>query len=135
MLWTLGVASNYTMRQADLVSRNGLAGALFWRLFDPGQPEVATVIKCDPEVESCDSENILQDVDHVSLEFSHLLGQAMWAAYQGIAVILLINILIAMMNTTYTRVWEQADKEWKYSKTFYQVEFLEARAILPPPFR
>ena len=50
-------------------------------------------------------------------------------------MILLINILIAMMNTTYTRVWEQADKEWKYSKTFYQVEFLEARAILPPPFR
>ena len=130
-----GVASNYTMRQADLVSRNGLAGALFWRLFDPGQPEVATVVKCDPEAESCDSEDLLEDIDHVSLEFSHLLGQAMWAAYQGIAVILLINILIAMMNTTYTRVWEQADKEWKYSKTFYQVEFLEARAILPPPFR
>merc|ERR1712113_753459 len=59
----------------------------------------------------------------------------MWAMYQGLTVILLINILIAQMNSTYLRVWENVDAEWKYSKCFFQVQFLTPRSILPPPFR
>ena len=63
------------------------------------------------------------------------------------------------MNSTYLRVWENVDAEWKYSKCFFQVnfllstfqvnflhfiltltsdvqvQFLTPRAILPPPFR
>ena len=59
----------------------------------------------------------------------------MWGLYQVIIVIILTNILIAMMTTTYTNISKSADTEWKYSKSFYQVEFLASRAILPPPFR
>merc|ERR1712110_1088761 len=40
-----------------------------------------------------------------------------------------------MMNTTFSKIWQAADTAWKYSKSFYQVEFLDSRAILPPPFR
>ena len=55
------------------------------------------------------------------------------------------------MNSTYLRVWENVDAEWKYTKSFsqvqffvwhpllqtfhIQVQFLTPRAILPPPFR
>ena len=39
------------------------------------------------------------------------------------------------MNTTYQRVWANADMEWKFYKSFYQVEFLAPRAVLPGPFR
>ena len=126
---------SYNMFRTDLVNRKGLLGAMFWRLFDPGQPDFVTVVRCDDTQENCEDDDFKENLKHHSLEFSHLMGQAMWAAYQGITVILLINILIAMMNTTYTRIWEQRDTEWKYSKSFYQVEFLDARAILPPPFR
>ena len=59
----------------------------------------------------------------------------MWAVYQGITIILLINILIAMMNTTYNIIWSSADTQWKYSKSFYQIQFLFPREALPSPFR
>ena len=26
-----------------------------------------------------------------------------------------------MMNSTYSKIWENSDKEWKYCKSFYQV--------------
>jgi len=70
-----------------------------------------------------------------SLEFSHLMGVSFWAVYQGIVAIILINVLIALMNTTYTKISEEADIEWKYSKSFMYAQFLSTRAALPPPFR
>ena len=39
------------------------------------------------------------------------------------------------MNTTYKRIWDDADRQWKYSKSFYQVQFLFPRAVLPSPMR
>ena len=33
------------------------------------------------------------------------------------------------------KVSQRADLEWKYSKSYYQVQFLAPRAVLPPPFR
>ena len=56
-----------------------------------------------------------------SKEFSHPVGLSLWAMYQGIVVILLLNILIAMMNNTYMRIWANVDTEWKFAKTHFQV--------------
>ena len=39
------------------------------------------------------------------------------------------------MNTTYKRIWDDADREWKYSKSFYQAQFLFPRAVMPSPWR
>ena len=127
--------TGYHLQLPDLLTTKGIVMGMMWRVFEPGRPEFVTINKCDPSVaEDCpDDENL--DIDKMSVEFSHSLGIVMWAAYQIITVILLINILIAMMNTTYLRIWERADMEWKYSKSFYQVEFLSNEAILPPPLR
>merc|ERR1712243_215278 len=59
----------------------------------------------------------------------------MWALYQGLTVILLINILIALMNSTYSQVLGNADVEWKYTRAFYHIQFLHPRGVFPPPFR
>merc|ERR1712080_99991 len=96
---------------------------MFWRVFDGEFSDAEVVHKEGIEGKS------------FSLEFSHAMGLAMWALYQGLTVILLINILIALMNSTYMKVWENADMEWKYSKSFYQIQFLHPRAVFPPPFR
>ena len=129
-------AHNYTMAEDDLKTFKGLFRAMFWLLFDPGQPDTVAIKKCGNEDFSCNNttDEELQ-IGQVSMEFSHLIGYAMWACFQGITVILLINILIAMMNTTFSKIWQDADTSWKYSKSFYQVEFLDSRAIFPPPFR
>merc|ERR1719309_639328 len=39
------------------------------------------------------------------------------------------------MNTTYTKISEDSDIEWKYSKSFMYAQFLTTRSALPPPFR
>ena len=126
---------NNVMAEDDLKTLKGLFSAMFWLLFDPGQPDYVAIKKCGIEGFSCDNTDEKLQIGQVSLEFSHWIGYAMWACYQGITVILLINILIAMMNTTFSKIWQAADTAWKYSKSFYQVEFLDSRAILPPPFR
>ena len=116
--------SNYTNTGGDSgrlsSSPKDLFSAMFWRVFDPGNSEMASIMTTDEEL---------------SLQFSHFMGLAFWALYQFTIVILLINILIAMMNTTYTKVSQRADLEWKYSKSFYQIQFLSSRAVFPPPFR
>ena len=67
----------------------------------------------------------------------------------------MLNILIAIKNNTYSEVWSSIDKEWRFSRTYYQVDFtfsqkdflsfvslflpqaqfLLPQATFPPPFR
>eukprot|EP00090_Calanus_glacialis_P013538 TRINITY_DN22207_c0_g1_i1.p1 TRINITY_DN22207_c0_g1~~TRINITY_DN22207_c0_g1_i1.p1 ORF type:complete len:454 (+),score=63.52 TRINITY_DN22207_c0_g1_i1:134-1363(+) len=117
-------------KEQSLAHVKSLFSAMFWRVFDPGEPELASIVNAT----SIKSDGKNYD-DLLSLDFSHFMGLAFWAIYQATIVILLINILIAMMNTTYTKVSEHADLHWKYSKSYYQIQFLAPRAVLPPPFR
>ena len=43
------------------------------------------------------------------------------AFYQLVVAIIMINLLIAVMNNTFSEVWQTADKKWKYSRSYYQV--------------
>ena len=115
----------FQMENEELANVKSLFSAMFWRVFDPGEPGLASI--------NATFEN--DNVGELSLQFSHFMGLAFWAIYQATIVILLINILIALMNTTYTKVSQHADLHWKYSKSYYQVQFLAPRAVLPPPFR
>ena len=60
-----------------------------------------------------------------SLKFSHFMINANWGLYQITMAILMLNILIAIMNTTYATMWERIDTEWKFSKTCYKVLQIE----------
>jgi len=114
--------SNYTLHEESAFNTTrGLFTAFFWIILEP---EHATNVM------------IIRDwgKGDFSLEFSHFVGQAVWAVYQIIVVILLLNVLIAIMNTRYAEVWERAEKEWKYSKTYYQAAYLTPRACFPSPF-
>ena len=84
---------------------------LFWKVFNDDFSNA--------EIIGSEDDSITDGL--ISHGFSHLLGLAFLAGYQGLTVIILINVLIAMMNSTYSRIWENADREWKYSKSCYQV--------------
>lgn len=58
---------------------------LFWALF--GLPEMNIVD--------------IRGVDH---EFTETVGLMLYAAYHVIAIVVLLNVLIAMMSNTYTRI-------------------------------
>ena len=81
------------------------------RVLDAGQPYFAAILlnntnNCSKDQDKNTNEEDEFDVNCLSEEFSHVMSLAMWAVYQSITVILLLNILIAMMNTTYTRIWK-----------------------------
>lgn len=144
---------NYKLHQDNLVTLRGAFEAMFWSILDPGQADYAAVLN---NTGSCYREDSGQaedfDYNCLSGEFSHTMSRVFWGFYQFIIVIMLLNILIAMseylvrqllglrltfhsVNTTYQRVWDNADLEWKYSKSDYQIQFLFPRAVLPGPFK
>nr|XP_047126785.1 serine/threonine-protein phosphatase 6 regulatory ankyrin repeat subunit A-like [Hydra vulgaris] len=47
---------------------------------------------------------------------TYIIGTISFAMYQILAIIVLLNMLIAMMSNTYTRLDEQSDIEWKYGR-------------------
>ncbi|XP_072050933.1 short transient receptor potential channel 4-like [Amphiura filiformis] len=73
----------------------------------------------------------LLDTDHTIIKFT---GIMLYAFYLVLGVIVLLNVLIAMMGTTYTTVEENADMEWKFSRSKLWTSYLMLGSALPPPF-
>ena len=146
-LWSLlkpfqqqrGEFANYTLSsESELTSPKNLWGTMFWLMIEPEGAQSVQVVPAG------------EHEDNWSYEFSHLVGICVWAMYQIITIILMLNILVSIMNTTYMAMWACADKEWKYSKTYFQVphnflsgitqifvfqsQFLAPRAVFPAPF-
>merc|ERR1719234_2375760 len=99
-----------------------LTSAYFWKIVFSDDEGGARIKKWDGK-----------DVDF-SLQFSHFIINANWGLYQITMAILMLNILIAIMNTTYATMWERIDTEWKFSKTCYKAQFLTPGSAFPPPF-
>ena len=105
-----GEFHNYTLsHESELTSERELWNKMLWLMFEPDGPSSVQVVPAGEHPENW------------SYEFSHLVGICVWAMYQIIAIILMLNVLISIMNTTYMKMWACADKEWKYSKTYFQV--------------
>ena len=92
----------FKLHQDDLVTEKGVVGAMFWRVLAAGQPHYAAILSntgnCSGNKETNKEDEF--DINCLSDQFSHLMSMAMWAVYQLITVILLINILIAMSEYT-----------------------------------
>jgi len=87
--------------------------SLFWLLF--GQMEV-------PKWTGQGHHSMTWSVGHSLLIFYHVT-----------AVIVLINMLIAMMSQTYEITSSRSECEWKFIRTYYWIRFIRKEAVLPPP--
>ena len=95
-------------------SSDSMFNLLFWKILSPGD-QTGVHIKYNKEGE----ESI------ATHEFSHSIILLVWALYQIIVAIVMINILIAILNNTFAEVRQKADAKWKYSKSYYQVTTLQ----------
>ncbi|XP_077985316.1 short transient receptor potential channel 4-like [Glandiceps talaboti] len=66
--------------------------------------------------------------------FTEGIGELLYALYHILGRIVLLNALIAMMSNTYTRIEENSDKEWKYSRAKLWMSYFENTGTIPPPF-
>ncbi|XP_070555118.1 short transient receptor potential channel 4-like [Ptychodera flava] len=63
-----------------------------------------------------------------------LVGYILYGIYHLIAIVVLLNILIAMMSNTYTRIDQDADMQWKYSRSRLWITYFGDENTIPPPF-
>merc|ERR1739838_998113 len=89
-----------------------MGSTLFWRIIASAGPEMVNI-----------KSNIAGDDEETfSLEFSHLMGLVLWGIYQIIIYVLMLNLLIAVMNTSYSELWQNVNVEWKYTKSHFVVK-------------
>ena len=102
--------AQFELVEGDLSTRQKMLSSMFWRIIFADSPESANI------------KRVNATHDNFSMAFSHSMGMVIWGFYQIIMSILMLNILIAIMNTTYAKVWENVDQEWKSQRTYYQVK-------------
>ena len=100
----------FVLVEDDLSTRQKMLSSMFWRIIFADNPDSANIKRANAEH------------DDFSIAFSHSMGMVIWGFYQIIMSILMLNILIAIMNTTYAKVWINVDQEWKSQRTYYQVK-------------
>eukprot|EP00092_Neocalanus_flemingeri_P014695 GFUD01015857.1.p1 GENE.GFUD01015857.1~~GFUD01015857.1.p1 ORF type:complete len:290 (-),score=51.62 GFUD01015857.1:8-784(-) len=122
---TKGKPSHYVLGDSAqaLQSQRGLLSTLFWRVIASAGPEMVNIVNTEDKRSD------------FSMEFSHLMGLVLWGVYQIIISVLMLNLLIAVMNTSYSELWQNAQIEFKYSKSEFQAQFLNPVEIFPAPFR
>ncbi|XP_077991582.1 short transient receptor potential channel 4-like [Glandiceps talaboti] len=88
---------------------------LFWALFG--------VTRLDTLLVEGDTDWVIQ-----------LVGYILYGGYHLVAIVVLLNILIAMMSNTYTRIDQDADMQWKYSRSQLWITYFGDENTIPPPF-
>uniref|UniRef100_F6XGQ4 Ion transport domain-containing protein n=1 Tax=Ciona intestinalis TaxID=7719 RepID=F6XGQ4_CIOIN len=77
------------------------------------------------------------DITQLSLSnkhgFTETMGRFLLAVYHAIAIIVILNMLIAMMSKSYEITSENEEREWKFHRTAMWIRFIRREAIRPPP--
>ncbi|CAG0889821.1 unnamed protein product [Cyprideis torosa] len=58
----------------------------------------------------------------------------MFGSYCVINVVVLLNLLIAMMSNSYSKIQQDTDTEWKFARSKLWISYFDEGATVPPPF-
>lgn len=98
----------------------------FWAMFCMSDlASAAVVIETLPG----ESDNTFIVNNH---EFTEAVGYIAFALFEVLIVIILLNMLIATMSSTFQRVLDNLDIEYAFGKTEFYLEYM-AQTTLPPP--
>lgn len=98
-----------------LTSLQGTLYGLFWTLFGYGATEGWVKMDC-PEKQ------------HIAL-----IGNLVLGAYHFCAIVVLLNMLIAMMSNSFQKTADNAEKEWKFRRTLLWLKYIDNDLNRPPP--
>lgn len=71
------------------------------------------------------------DKDFIITQYT---GEILLGLYSILSIVVAINMLIAMMANSYQRVADDADIQWKFSRTRMWMPYLDEGNVMPPPF-
>ena len=66
--------------------------------------------------------------------FTHNTGIYIWGFYQVFVVIIMLNLLISLMTTTFARIQSNADIEWKFTRASTWIHYFDDSDAVPVPF-
>ncbi|XP_060517765.1 short transient receptor potential channel 4-like [Cylas formicarius] len=66
-------------------------------------------------------------------EFTETVGYICFALFEVLIVVMILNMLIATMSSTFQRVLDNLDVEWTFGKTDFYLEYM-LQSTTPPPF-
>uniref|UniRef100_A0A8C8A3L7 Transient receptor potential cation channel, subfamily C, member 6b n=1 Tax=Oryzias sinensis TaxID=183150 RepID=A0A8C8A3L7_9TELE len=87
---------------------------LFWAIF--GLSEVKSV------------------VININHKFIENIGYVLYGVYNIIMVIVLLNMLIAMFNSSFQEIEDDSDVEWKFARAKLWFSYFKQGSVLPVPF-
>ncbi|XP_035283444.1 short transient receptor potential channel 3-like isoform X2 [Anguilla anguilla] len=80
----------------------------------------------------------LSEVSSVVLKYDHKfienIGYVLYGIYNVTMVVVLLNMLIAMINSSYQEIERDADVEWKFARSKLWLSYFDTGKTLPPPF-
>uniref|UniRef100_A0A4W3HDI6 Transient receptor potential cation channel, subfamily C, member 7a n=1 Tax=Callorhinchus milii TaxID=7868 RepID=A0A4W3HDI6_CALMI len=80
----------------------------------------------------------LSEVISVVLKYDHKfienIGYILYGVYNVTMVVVLLNMLIAMINSSYQEIEEDADVEWKFARAKLWLSYFDEGRTLPAPF-
>uniref|UniRef100_A0A8C5BBQ7 Transient receptor ion channel domain-containing protein n=1 Tax=Gadus morhua TaxID=8049 RepID=A0A8C5BBQ7_GADMO len=80
----------------------------------------------------------LSEVISVVLKYDHKfienIGYVLYGIYNVTMVVVLLNMLIAMINSSYQEIEEDADVEWKFARAKLWLSYFDEGRTLPAPF-
>ncbi|XP_072175598.1 short transient receptor potential channel 7-like [Diadema setosum] len=92
---------------------------LVWALFGMGD---TSDTECPEDQPNC---------GHV---LTQVFGNILYAIYQAVMVIVMLNMLIAMMSTSFDEINNDEDVEWKFARAKLWLSYFGKGATLPAPF-
>lgn len=73
-------------------------------------------------------------VQDPAFHLTAVIGRIFLFAYGICTTLVAINMLIAMMNNSYERIMEDADQEWKFSRSRLWLDYINEGNFVPVPF-
>uniref|UniRef100_A0A8C9V090 Transient receptor potential cation channel, subfamily C, member 6a n=1 Tax=Scleropages formosus TaxID=113540 RepID=A0A8C9V090_SCLFO len=67
-------------------------------------------------------------------KFIENIGYVLYGVYNVTMVIVLLNMLIAMINSSFQEIEDDADVEWKFARSKLWISYFEEGRTLPVPF-
>jgi len=61
-------------------------------------------------------------------------GETLFAFFNIVAILISLNMLIAMMSNSFQHIADDADIQWKFSRTGMWMQYVDKGSVVPPPF-
>ncbi|XP_046608855.1 short transient receptor potential channel 4-like [Neodiprion virginianus] len=116
-----------TQQVNSFVNFSATLKTLFWAIFCMSPIESADIVIENLPGEA-ESKTIIND--H---KFTQAVGYVAFALFEFISVIVVLNMLIACMSNTFTKITDNVSVEWMFGRTEVYIDFM-TQTSLPAPF-